>query len=114
MLRLSAGVPLLVYIAVIYAVFKRHVGKSIAFLSAIAMVTFGRMLFYDAMLGHIDILFSLLTFLSFMAMYHFYQKQQFIALFVVTYAIAALGFLMKGLPSIVFQGLSIIILFASL
>lgn len=61
--------------------------------------------------GEIDLFYSLITYASFVALYYFYQKQQYTWLFLITYLLAALGTLTKGLPSIVFQGISLVAFF---
>jgi 4-amino-4-deoxy-L-arabinose transferase-like glycosyltransferase len=111
--RLSAAIPLLIFAVIIYLSVKKYTGKQTALFSAFAMITFARMLFYDSMLGHIDILFSLITFLSFIALYHYYSRKKILQLFLVTYALTTVGFLMKGLPSLAFQAISLLVLFIS-
>ena len=109
--RLPALIPLFLFVITIYysvAYFLKD--KRIAALSGILSLVYGRMISYDSMLGHIDILYSWLTYISFMCIFYFYQKKQWFGLFLISYIITAITFLMKGLPSIVFQGLTIITL----
>ena len=107
-IRLPAVLSLLLFGLSIYLTTNKKIGKKPAFIVAIAFITMGRMLFYDSMLGLIDLSFSLLIFLNFMLIYHFGRKEQFFRLFILSYLIAAITFLMKGLPAIVFQGISLI------
>ncbi|MDX1940059.1 MAG: glycosyltransferase family 39 protein [Saprospiraceae bacterium] len=111
----SARIPTLVcligYAATIYYFFKKHYNAKIAFLNAFFLITCGRILFYDSMLGLIDIGFSWAIFTSFMVIYHQYQKQNFWLLFLISYLLTALGFLMKGLPAVVFQGFTLLAFF---
>ncbi|MEJ6982158.1 glycosyltransferase family 39 protein [Pedobacter sp. P351] len=109
--RLPAVVPLFLFAITIYysaAFFLKD--KRIALLSAILSMVNGRMLIYDSMLGHIDIFYSWLTFISFMCIFYFYQKKHWFLLFFTSYIITAIGFLCKGMPSIVFQGVTLITL----
>ena len=93
-----------------YAVFrftKREFGFSFAFVTAFMTMLSGRFLIYDSMLGLIDTTFSLTMFTLFMSIYYFGSRKQWLRLFLVTYMLMAAGFLLKGLPAIVFQGLSV-------
>ncbi|WP_423149167.1 ArnT family glycosyltransferase [Rubrolithibacter danxiaensis] len=109
--RLPALVPLFLFaITIFYSVKYFLKDTRIAALSGILFMVNGRMLFYDSMLGHIDIFYSWLTFLSFMSIFYFYERKQWFLLFLVSYLITAFTFLAKGLPSIVFQGFTILTL----
>ena len=102
--RLATVFCLLGYAATIFHFSKKHYSTKFAFLNALFLITCGRILIYDSMLGLIDIAFSWVTFSAFMIVYHQYEKRNFYALFIFTYLLTAIGFLMKGLPSLVFQG----------
>ena len=102
--RLATIFCLLGYATTIFYFSKKHYSTKFAFLNAFFLITCGRILIYDSMLGLIDIAFSWVTFSAFMIVYHQYEKRNFHALFAFTYLLTAIGFLMKGLPSLVFQG----------
>ncbi len=107
--RLPALIPLFLFaITIYYTVVYFLKDKRLALLSAMLSILNGRMLVYDSLLGHIDIFYSWLTFISFISIYYFYEKKQWFLLFLVSYIITAITFLSKGMPSIVFQGLTII------
>jgi len=107
--RLPAAVPMFLYALTIYVAVRSFIAdKRIALMSAFFFLVNGRMLLYDSMLGHIDIFYSWLTFISFMSIFYFYQKKQWFLLFLVSYLITSATFLSKGLPSIVFQGFMLI------
>ena len=108
MVRLPSVVPLVLFGFTIYWWTKKHLGKATAFLAAAMFVTCGRMLIYSSMLGHIDIFYSWVTFLSFMAIFYFQQKEKWLLLFVVSYFLSAIAFLCKGLPTVLFQGFTVI------
>ncbi|PWG78664.1 hypothetical protein DDR33_20770 [Pararcticibacter amylolyticus] len=109
--RLPAVVPMFLFaVTIFYAVAFFIRDKRVALLSGLAFLVNGRMLLYDSMLGHIDIFYSWLTFISFMSIFYFFRKKQWFLLFFVSYLITAVTFLSKGLPSIVFQGMTIIAL----
>ncbi len=110
-IRLPMIFSLLGFSLTIYHYFKKHFTKELAFLGAAGLIVSGRILFYDSMLGLIDITFSWMTFVSFMVIYKFHKKRNYWGLFFLTYVITAAGFLMKGLPSLVFQGGSLLAFF---
>ncbi|GAB3934186.1 ArnT family glycosyltransferase [Larkinella terrae] len=110
-LRFPMAVSLVLYGLTIYLLVKPQLGARIAFAAALMLVTNTRILLYDSMLGLIDITFSWLTYAAFILVYHFDRKKNYWALFLTTYLLTALGFMMKGLPSIVFQGLTLLAYF---
>jgi len=109
--RLATIFCLLGYAATIFYFSKKHYSTKFAFLNALFLITCGRILIYDSMLGLIDIAFSWVTFSAFMLVYHQYEKRNYYALFIFTYLLTAVGFLMKGLPSLVFQGATLLSFF---
>ncbi len=111
--RLPAVIPMFLFaITIFYTASYFLKDKRIAALSGILFLVNGRMLIYDSMLGHIDIFYSWLTYGSFMLIFLFYQRQRWFWLFFTSYLITAITFLCKGLPSVVFQGLTLIALLA--
>ncbi len=111
--RLPAIIPMFLFAITIYASVSFFLkDKRIAAISGILFLVNGRMLIYDSMLGHIDIFYSWLTFSSFMLIYYFLQKKNWFLLFFISYVITAITFLCKGLPSIVFQGFTLIAVLA--
>jgi 4-amino-4-deoxy-L-arabinose transferase-like glycosyltransferase len=106
--RLATVVSLLGYAATIYWFFRKHFGGRLALINALAFITCGRVLVWDSQLGLIDIAFSWVVFTGFMVVYHAFEKKRWYALFLITYALTAIGFLMKGLPSVVFQGFTLL------
>ncbi|GAP42654.1 4-amino-4-deoxy-L-arabinose transferase [Lentimicrobium saccharophilum] len=111
-LRLPVVVGLLLFGLTIFWFVRRHLGNKQGFIVAILFITSGRILFWDSFLGLIDITFSWLVYLSFMLIYHFREKKQYLALFLVSYLLTGITFLMKGLPSLVFQGITLLAVFS--
>ncbi len=109
--ELVARIPTLLslggFAATVFFVFKRHYGTRIAFLNAFVLITCGRILFWDSMLALIDICFSWVMFGLFMVVYHEFRKGNFQRLFLLSYLLTAVGFLMKGLPALVFQAFTL-------
>ncbi|MCG8332636.1 MAG: glycosyltransferase family 39 protein [Chitinophagales bacterium] len=110
--RLPTVFFLIAYASTIFYYLRKHFSFHLSFLGALMMITCGRMLFYDSMLGLIDTCYSWTVFVSFMVVYHSFEKEEWLKLFVLSYLLAAVGFLMKGLPSVVFQGATLLVYFA--
>ncbi len=94
---------------------RRHVNKplaqAVAFAAAMMLVTNTRVLFYDSMLSLIDITFSWVTYTSMMLIYHFDRRKNYLMLYLSTYILMAAGFLLKGMPALAFQGLTLLVWF---
>jgi 4-amino-4-deoxy-L-arabinose transferase-like glycosyltransferase len=105
--RIPTVLALLGYAASVFFVFRRHYGSGQAVLAAFMLITCGRVLFWDAMLALIDCTFSWVIFGMFMTVYHFFEKGKWTVLFLGAYLLGAIGFLLKGLPAVVFLGLTL-------
>jgi len=93
----------------IYFSFRNYVGKAVASLTALLSLMAIELLFYGSVFsGEIDLFFCLLVFLQVMSLFIFYQRKQWLQLFLLSYFFAALGVLTKGPPSVAFQGLTLI------
>jgi len=110
-LRFPMAVSLVLYGLTVFLLVRRHLGSPVAFAAALMLVTNARVMLYDSLLGLIDITFSWLTYTAFIWVYQFDRQRRYYALFLSTYVLTALGFLMKGLPSLVFQGLTLLAYF---
>ncbi len=110
-LRLPAVIGLLIFGMIIYLFVKKEQGKKQGFIIAMLFITSGRILFWDSFLGLIDITFSMLVYASFMSIYFLHKQKKYLALFLVSYLLTAITFLMKGLPSLVFQSITLLTFF---
>lgn len=87
----------------------RWLDRRSAVWAALFYLTGGELLFYGTvMTGELDLFYSLIVFLQALAIFAFMQRRAWAALFVASYALAGVGFLTKGLPSVAFQGLTIV------
>lgn len=78
-------------------------------LAALATLTSGDILFYGSVnAGEIDLFYSALVWAQVWAIFWFEQRSKSLLMFIVSYALAAVGFLTKGLPSLAFQGFTLI------
>ncbi len=109
--RIPTVVFLLSYGATVFYYFKKHFDTKFAFIMAFILITCGRIFFYDSMLGLIDICYSWIIFWMFMTIYHRYVNGQFTRLFVFAYLLGSIAFLLKGLPTLVFLALTLLVLF---
>lgn len=82
--------------------------RELAFLCAFAFATGGNLLFYSSLLGHIDVPYAWLTMGSFFVIYNSFERQQWWRLFMLSWIMAAAGFMLKGMPSILFQGFTLL------
>jgi hypothetical protein len=71
------------------------------------VLTSGRILFWDAMLGLIDIAFSVVVYANFMLLFHLGEVGKWRRMFVGSYLLFAAAFLLKGMPAVVFQVVSL-------
>jgi len=111
-LRLPSVLSLLGFSMSLYFFVKKNTNEKQAFYTSVGLICCARILFYDSFHGLIDLTFSWITFLSFIFLYEAFQKKQYWFLFLSTYLLMSIGFLMKGLPSLVFQAISLISFFS--
>jgi len=71
-------------------------------LVGLMLLTCGRIMFWDSFLALIDIFYSMLTYLMFVLVYKYGVKGKNYSFFLSAYGITAIGFLLKGYPSILF------------
>lgn len=107
-LRLPGVLSLVLTSLVFYLVGRPYLGKRVAMLGALASLTATDMLFYGSInAGEIDLFYALITSLQVLAIFWFRQKEKWLTLFMVSYFLAAIGTLTKGLPSLAFQALTL-------
>jgi 4-amino-4-deoxy-L-arabinose transferase-like glycosyltransferase len=80
-------------------------------LSAFLFVTAAGNLFFNSLIAEIDIFYSMITYAGLICMFHMQQRKKYFLLFLVVYFLGAVGTLTKGMPSIIFTGLSILVFF---
>jgi len=111
MVRFPTTIFLILYCLTIFHWVRKELGKQIGILASLAFLTCGRILFWDSFLGLIDIAFSWIIFLNFMLIWQYNRKAKYLSLFVISYVLTAAAFLLKGLPSLVFQGITLLVIF---
>lgn len=106
--RLPSVLPLFLFGVTIWSFGKKHIGNRAALIAGFSFILCGRILVYASLLGHIDIFFSWLTFIGIYSVHHYFKKEKWWALFIIFYLVSAIGVLMKGLPSILFLGITLL------
>lgn len=106
--RLPTVVSLLGFALTTYLFSRRYFGHYLAVVHALTVVTCGRMLFWDSMLALIDVCFSWVIYTQIMLMYHYGRAGRWWEAFGWTYLLTAVAFMLKGLPAIVFQGITVL------
>jgi 4-amino-4-deoxy-L-arabinose transferase-like glycosyltransferase len=107
--RIPTILFLLLFTCSIYIFTKRYVEERQAVLTALLFLTCGRILFWDSMLGLIDIMFSWVIFMQFVWIYHYQKNGRLLPLYLGAYTIASIGFMLKALPSVVFLGITLFV-----
>ena len=107
-LRFPMAVSVIGFSFTIFYWLRRYVPYQIAAMVALLQLVNGRVLFYETLYGLIDITYSWATFTAFMVIYEYDKRKKYGLLFLYSYLICALGFMMKGLPSLVFQGMTLV------
>jgi 4-amino-4-deoxy-L-arabinose transferase-like glycosyltransferase len=107
--RLPNIIFLLIYCFTIYYSIKSKYGVRKGFLSAMLFLISGRVILYESEYGLIDITFSWLIFVNFLLIYTLYRRKRYLLLFLISYTITGVTFLLKGLPPIAFQGITLLV-----
>lgn len=87
----------------IYRFTAKSISKNAAIIATLFFITNGRILIYDSLIGLIDILYSSIVYLGFMVVYYYGKKEKWYQAFIYSYLLVVPGYLMKGLPSLVYQ-----------
>ena len=99
----------LLFIGLIHTWFFRlKIGLEKALWSALFFVSSVNIYLYFSFQGEMDMVYTLIVYSQILIIFHYFEKQKYWPLFLISYFLTALGFLTKGLPSIGFQGLTLI------
>ena len=110
-LRLPSFICLLILGACHYWIARKYLTKTVAALSVFFMLTSADLYFYTLSNGaEIDVFYSLIVYLQAISMFWFFERKNYLLLFLVSWSLCAVGFLTKGYPSLVFQGLTLVAL----
>ena len=107
-LRLPTALSVIFIALLLFGLGRRYVNPEFGWLSALLFPISGGLYFYFSLLGEIDLFYTFITFAGFAALFHYQQRRRYGLMFLLVYALAAVGTLTKGLPSVLFLGLSIV------
>jgi 4-amino-4-deoxy-L-arabinose transferase-like glycosyltransferase len=110
-IRMPVIISIIFFAVTIFFFSRKEFGNRFALINALAFVTYGRIIFYESLHGLIDMTFSWLTYSFFLLSWHFFKKQKYLTLFLVAYGITAVSYLLKGLPSLYFTAVTLLVLF---
>jgi 4-amino-4-deoxy-L-arabinose transferase-like glycosyltransferase len=107
--RLPGTLSIWLTALLIFFLTKRYTSRREGLYAALIYLTLGDLLFYGAVnSGEIDLFYSLIVVMQVSAIFHFAEKDRPFPLFLLSYLLAALGLLTKGLPSLAFQVLTLV------
>lgn len=112
-IRFPMILSLFLFALTIFLIVRRELGTRPGVINALIYLTLGRIILYESLHGLIDITFSWVTYLMFMCSYILFRKQRYLQLFIIAYLLTAVAWMMKGLPSLVFLGITLLVLFIS-
>lgn len=95
-----------------FRISRNYIGEKAALLSALFYITSADILFFFSMLGEIDLFFAFIVYSQCVLIFHFYQQKKWHWLFICSYLLASAGVLTKGIPSLFFQGITLLVVFA--
>jgi len=109
--RVPMLLSLLAFALTIFHFARKYFDFHTGVIAALFFVVSLRILSYETLYGLIDITYSLVVFLTIIYTWQLSQKKKYLSLFLITYSLTALSFLMKGIPSIAYQGLTLLLVF---
>jgi 4-amino-4-deoxy-L-arabinose transferase-like glycosyltransferase len=110
-LRFPVVLSILLHCVLIFFIVRRYMSDSVAGIAALAFATNWRTLTLDSMLGLLEHTLALVIYAGFIWIFIFGEKKKWLWLFLGSYFITAVGFLIKGLPSIAHQGIALLVYF---
>ncbi|MFY0643108.1 MAG: glycosyltransferase family 39 protein [Bacteroidia bacterium] len=91
---------------------KQYIGNVKAALSSLFLISAADMLFYGSVnSGEIDLFYALICYLQVAFIFYYYKHKKWWLLFILSYGFATVGFLTKGVPTLAFQALTLLVYF---
>jgi 4-amino-4-deoxy-L-arabinose transferase-like glycosyltransferase len=110
-LRFPVVLSILLNGLLIFFVVRKYCDEPVAAMAALAFVTNWRTLTLDSMLGLLEHTLALVIYAGFLWIFIFGEKKKYLILFAGSYFIAAIGFLIKGLPALAHHGIALLVYF---
>lgn len=96
---------------VTWFVSRKHIGEKAAVMAAFGFLLCSTLVIRDSMFGYIDPMLSMVTLMGFYTVFHFHQQGKYWYLFVLSYFLAAIGVMLKGAPTLLFQAITLLVWF---
>ena len=90
---------------------RKYIERADSLVAPLIFISGSSLLFYFSFLAEIDIFYSLITFTGMVAIYYYGAQQRYYLLFFSVYLMCTIGFLTKGLPSLPFTAISLLVYF---
>ncbi len=108
-LRLPSTLAFLLTGLINYFIVRRWVNERVALLSSIFFLTTGHLLYFATVLsGEIDLLYGLIVYLQVIAIFVAFERRRYFNMFLLSYVLMGVGFLIKGLTSLPFQAFTLL------
>lgn len=107
-IRLPTVLSLLGVCGLNFWFFRKKIGHKEALWSTIFFATSLNIYYYFSFQGEIDMFYTLIVYTQVLVIFYYFEKGDFWRLFLLSYLLTSIGFLTKGMPSIGFQGMTLI------
>lgn len=101
----------LVLSLVTYLFTRKYLGNLTAVLASMSLLVAADILIYFSTLGEIDLFYALVTAIPIFATYHYGERKEHWKLFLIVYLFTAIGFLTKGLTSLPYTAITLLVYF---
>lgn len=95
----------------LYRVGRQEVNARFGTRAGLFFLSFGSILLFFSMLAEIDLFYTLLVLSSILVIWRLGEREAYLQMFLATYLLCALGVLTKGLPSLAFTAISLLVYF---
>lgn len=110
-LRLPSVLSAWAIAALLYRVGRKEVHALFGARAGLFFLSFGSVLLFFSMLAEIDLFYALLVFSSILVIWQLGEREAYLQMFAATYLLCAIGVLTKGLPSLAFTAISLLVYF---
>ncbi len=110
-IRLPVIISILTMGLTIFLFLRKKYGIHFAAVNAFIFLTGGCMFFGYSSVGLVDFGYSWFLLLGFYAIYYYHQQKNYFLLFMLSYFFTAMAFMIKGLPALAFQAITLLVFF---
>lgn len=90
---------------------KKYFSKEKALLASLFFLTAADLLVFGTIISaEIDLFFAFIITAQQVLLYYFFSRERWLAMFAASYVFTALGVLTKGVPAVLFQGVSVVVI----